>query len=448
MSMPNAFESGKLALGPAERELIARRERLLGPSYRLFYDRPLHLVRGEGVWLYDPAGQAYLDVYNNVPAVGHCHPQVVAALSRQAALLNTHTRYLHEGILDYAEALLATLPRELGHMLFTCTGSEANDLACRIAQSHTAATGFIVTRLAYHGGTQATAALSPSLGAAVAQGANVRIVAAPDGYRGDRERVAADFAAAVGAAIEDLRRHGIRPAALLVDTIFSSDGVFADPPGFLAPAVAAIRAAGGILIADEVQAGFGRTGAKMWGFERHALLPEIVTMGKPMGAGFPVAGLAVQPDVVREFGRSRYFNTFGGNPVAAAVGLAVLEVIEREQLRDNASAVGEALRGGLRELAARHAIIGDVRGAGLYIGVELVTDREARSPASAATAQIVNRLRERRVLIGSAGPHANVLKIRPPLVFSNDHAELFLGALDEVLAELAAGARTGPAGVE
>ena len=439
--MINAFAAGKASLSEHERSLIARRERLLGPSYRLFYDHPLHLVRGKGVWLYDAAGEAYLDVYNNVPGVGHCHPHVVAALARQAGILNTHTRYLHEGILDYAEALLATLPAELGHALFTCTGSEANDLAYRIAQHRTGGTGFIVTRLAYHGGTKAIAELSPSLGENVEVAPNVRLVAAPDGYRGNAATVGADFAAAVRRAIDDLRTSGIKPAALLVDTIFSSDGVYAEPAGFLQAAVAEIRAAGGIFIADEVQAGFARTGEAMWGFQRHGLLPEIVTMGKPMGAGHPIAGIAVQPGVVSEFGRSRYFNTFGGNPVSAAVGLAVLEVIEREQLQANAREVGSYLRACLRDLMARHPIIGDVRGAGLFIGVELVLDRVTRMPATAKTAIIVNELRERRVLISAAGPFANVLKIRPPLVFSRDNADHFVGVLDEVLTQVAAASR-------
>ena len=433
MSMINAFVAGNAALEERERLLVERRQRLLGPSYRLFYDKPLHIVRGEGVWLYDADGNSYLDAYNNVPGVGHCHPHVVAALTAQAAVLNTHTRYLHEGILDYAQALLDTMPAPLSHVLFTCTGSEANDLAYRIAQCHTGASGFIVSNLAYHGGTKVIAELSPSLGEGVALGANVRTVPAPDAYRGDPALVAEQFARSVRGAIEDLRRHGIEPAALLVDTIFSSDGVFSDPAGFLAPAVAAIRAAGGIFIADEVQAGFGRTGDRFWGFERHGLLPEIVTMGKPMGAGHPMAGLVVQPGIVSEFGRSRYFNTFGGNPVSAAVGLAVLQVIEREALQHNALTVGTHLRRGLRDLMERHPLIGDVRGAGLFIGVELVRDRATKQPAAAETARIVNALRERRVLISAAGPFANILKIRPPLVFSTDNADHFVAALDEVL---------------
>ncbi len=433
MSMINAFVAGNASLSAAEQRLIERRERLLGPSYRLFYDRPLHIVRGQGVWLYDANGLAYLDVYNNVPGVGHCHPAVVAAASRQSAMLNTHTRYLHEGILDYAEALLATLPAELGHAMFTCSGSEANDLAYRIARACTGAEGFIVTRFAYHGCTKVTAELSPSLGAEMPAAVNVRFVSAPDGYRGEPGDVAAKFAGEVAAAIDDLGRHGIRPAALLVDTLFSSDGVFADPAGFLGPAVERIRRAGGLFIADEVQAGFGRTGDRMWGFARHDLLPDIVTLGKPMGAGYPIAGLAVRPAAVREFGRTRYFNTFGGNPVAAAVGLAVLEVIHGEGLQQNAREVGDHLRSALRALAGRHALIGDVRGAGLFIAVELVRDRATKTPATAETKRVVNALRDRRILISAAGPHANILKIRPPLVFSRSDADYFVNALDDVL---------------
>jgi 4-aminobutyrate aminotransferase-like enzyme len=433
MSMTNAFKPGQAVLTKQERELIGRREKLLGPSYKLFYERPLHFVRGEGVWLYDAEGARYLDAYNNVAVVGHCHPDVVAVLAKQAATLNTHTRYLHEGVLDYAEALLATLPKELGHMLFTCTGSESNDLAYRIAQSHTGGTGFIVTDLAYHGGTHAIASLSPSLGENVPLGQHVRTVPAPNTYRAGDVGINETFGQHVHDAIADMRRHGIKPAALLVDTIFSSDGVFADPPGFLSKAAEEIRAAGGLFIADEVQAGFARTGDRMWGFERHGVTPDIVTMGKPMGAGHPMAGLAVRPEVVQELGRSRYFNTFGGNPVSAAVGLAVLEIIQRDSLQESAKAVGAYLRQGLRDLAKRHELLGDIRGAGLFDGVELVRDRSTREPATHETARVVNELRARRVLISSCGRFANVLKIRPPLVFSNEHADHFLAAFDEVL---------------
>lgn len=439
MTMINAYAKGAAALDPREQALVERRERLLGPAYRLFYETPVHLVRGEGVWLYDPDGEAYLDVYNNVACVGHCHPHVVAALARQAAVLNTHTRYLNEGVLDYAERLLATFPGALDHIMFTCTGSEANDLAYRAARVFTGGTGFIVTQLAYHGVTSAISEMSPSLGSGITVPPHVRTVAAPDLYHSGGQDVGAAFAAGVNAAIEDLRAHGIKPAALLVDTIFSSDGVFSDPAGFLQPAVAAIRAAGGLFIADEVQPGFGRTGAGMWGFQRHGLVPDMVTMGKPMGNGHPVAAMVARHEILDVFGgRTRYFNTFGGNPVSCAVGMAVLDVIEQEGLIENARDVGAAMRDGLVALAERHALIGDVRGAGLFVGVELVSDRDTKTPATRQTARLVNGLRDRRVLISASGPHANVLKIRPPLVFSRANADRFLTVMDEVLTSLAA----------
>ena len=420
-----------------DRALAERRQQLLGPAYRLFYETPVHIVRGSGAWLYDRDGNAYLDAYNNVASVGHCHPDVVAALVNQSGLLNTHTRYLSTGIVEYAERLLATLPDGLEKLMLTCTGSEANDLACRIARAATGGTGFIVTEFAYHGLTIAISELSPSLGAGVQLAGTTRTVPAPDRYRADDPAIGETFAAGVRAAIADLRSAGIQPAALLTDTIFSSDGILPDPAGFLAPAVAAIREAGGLFISDEVQAGFGRTGAGMWGFSRHAVVPDIVTMGKPMGNGYPVAGIATKSDLVEEFGRrTRYFNTFGGSPVACAVGLAVLDVLEHEQLITNARAVGARLRDGLSELAARHELIGDVRGAGLFVGVELVSDRATKAPAAEAATRIVNGLRDRGVLISSTGPLLNVLKIRPPLVFSHDQADLLVNAMGDVLDDI------------
>ncbi len=416
------------------RNIIARRNRLLGPAYRLFYEQPVQFVRGEGVWLCDPAGNRYLDAYNNVAAVGHCHPQVVQAIARQAAILNTHTRYLHEAVLDYAEKLLATFPTEIGHVMFTCTGSEANDLALRVARTCTGGTGFIVTETAYHGVTSALVELSPSLGLATEKDSHVRLVPAPRSAGDDTGEI---FARHVGDALHDMTRNRIRPAGLLVDTIFSSDGVFADPPGFLRPAVEAIRAAGGLFIADEVQPGFGRTGEQMWGFARHGLVPDLVTMGKPMGNGHPIAGMAARPNLLVEFGaRSRYFNTFGGNPVSAAAGIAVLEVIESEGLIENARRTGAYLLERLRQLQAQHALIAEVRGAGLFIGVELRRGGKAGTPAAEESARIVNMLRERRVLISAAGPHANVLKIRPPLVFKTDHADFLVERLDQALLAL------------
>jgi 4-aminobutyrate aminotransferase-like enzyme len=410
--------------------LLQRRQKLLGPAYRLFYEEPVHLVRGEGVWLFDPAGERYLDTYNNVASVGHCHPHVVDAIARQAARLNTHTRYLHKGVLDYAERLLATFPSEIGNIMFTCSGSEANDLALRVAETCTGGTGFIATANAYHGVTQTLAKLSPSLGLPIDPAAPIRLIPAPSGGK-DAD---ACFAAGVRTAIEEMRVHGIRPAALIVDTIFSSDGVFPDPPGFLQAAVAEIRAAGGLFIADEVQPGFGRTGDHMWGFQRHDLVPDLVTMGKPMGNGHPIAAMAAKPELLAEFGRrSRYFNTFGGNPVSVAAGMAVLDVIENEGILANAAAVGTYLQDSLQQLAARHPLITAVRGAGLFIGVELCRNGK---PATQVTTCIVNALRKCRVLVGTAGPQGNILKIRPPLVFDRSHADFFMTALNQVLINL------------
>ncbi|PZA11241.1 aspartate aminotransferase family protein [Rhodopseudomonas palustris] len=438
MAMVNAFTADDFARLPsAEQALIERRQRVLGPAYRLFYERPLHIVSGEGVWLKDAEGNRYLDVYNNVASMGHCHPKVVDAIVAQTRTLNTHTRYLHESIIAYAEDLTATFPSDLSQVMFTCTGSEANDLAVRIARHATGGTGIIATKLAYHGLTSAVAEFSPSLGEFVDLGVHVRTVAAPDPYRNPPETVAQRFHDDVQAAIDDLKRRGIKPALLIVDTIFSSDGVVAGPQGFLKQAVDAIHRAGGLFVADEVQPGFGRTGDAMWGFLRHDVKPDIVTIGKPMGNGYPMAGVILRPEVVAEFGaRARYFNTFGGNPVAAAAGMAVLNVIKDEKLVENARDVGNYLQDGLRRLAKEFAQIGDVRGAGLFIGVELVADRAAKTPAAAVTTKIVNGLRDRRILISASGPGANVLKIRPPLVFSRDNADTFLTGLHDVLKAL------------
>jgi 4-aminobutyrate aminotransferase-like enzyme len=438
MTMANAFSAADLAkLGTEEQALIARRERVLGPAYRLFYEHPVHFVRGEGVWLYDEKGQPYLDVYNNVASVGHANPAVVEAISRQSAILNTHTRYLHETILDYAEALTASFPRELSQIMFTCTGSEANDLAVRIARQFTGGTGIIVTSHAYHGVTSAVSEFSPSLGGFVNLGANVRTVAAPQPIEGASDEVGRQFAVGVQAAVDDLKRHGIKPAMLIVDTIFSSDGVYANPPGFLKPAVEVIRRAGGIFVADEVQPGFGRTGDAMWGFQRHDIVPDLVTIGKPMGNGYPIAALIAKPEIIADFGKNaRYFNTFAGGPVAAAAGQAVLDYIKQNNLVSHAKTVGEYLLGQLEGLRADFHNLGEVRGAGLFIGLDIVEDQETGTPAPDTAVRIVNGLRDRHVLISATGPAANVLKIRPPLVFSRDNADSFIAALRATLAAL------------
>jgi len=429
--MPNAYVPGA-DLPADDAALIARRDRLLGPAYRLFYAEPLHIVQGEGVWLHDRDGRTYLDAYNNVASVGHCHPRVTAALAAQAGTLATHTRYLHDAILDYAERLLAHFPPDLSHVMFTCTGSEANDLALRIARVATSGTGVIVTDNAYHGTTLATAEMSMSAGRATAPGPSVFPIPAPtkENYPHD---IATGFAAAVAAACDRMEAAGQKPCGLIVDTIFSSDGVYPDPAGFLGPAAAAIRARGGLFIADEVQPGFGRTGAEMWGFARHALVPDMVSLGKPMGNGYPMAGLVVRPEILTAFAaHSRYFNTFAGNAVAAAVGMAVLDVIREEGLIQNAARAGAALADGLRSLSGRHPALGETRAAGLFLGTDILTDGQ---PDAALAGRIVNNLRRAGVLISTAGPLGNILKIRPPLPFSLANADQLLTTLDRVLTQ-------------
>ncbi|WP_319430308.1 aspartate aminotransferase family protein [Mycobacterium sp. RTGN5] len=436
MSFSNIMDSNSYSadhpVDPATESLIAARDRMLGPAYRLFYQRPVHLVRGEGTRLYDADGSCYLDAYNNVASVGHCHPHVVEAVSRQLSTLNTHTRYLHGGIVDYSQRLLATMPEQIDQVMYACTGSEVNDLALRVAEMHTGATGVIVTSDAYHGNTAAVTAISPSIGGATVLGAHVRAIPPPDSYRIPAGELAARFTDDVVAAITDLKASGAGFSALIVDTIFSSDGIYPDP-SVLAPAVAAVHRAGGVFIADEVQPGFARTGEAMWGFLRHGVVPDLVTMGKPMGNGLPIAAMAARSDILDAFARGvPYFNTFGGNPVTVAAAAAVLDVIEDEKLMRNAGDVGTQLRTELAALGAEHPRIGDVRGTGLYVGVEVID--EAGAPDRAGARELVNAMRERRVLISVCGRDGNVLKIRPPLVFSSSDVDWFCTEFGAVLA--------------
>jgi 4-aminobutyrate aminotransferase-like enzyme len=443
MNLTNAPQRGKMVnslssaalerLTGKTREQVDRRARLLGPAYRLFYNNPVEVSRGQGVHLFDAAGNKYLDAYNNVVSVGHGHPRVVKAIATQLNTLCTHTRYLNEGILDYAEDLLGTFGGGIGHLMLTCTGSEANDLALRIAKRFTGNKGIIVTSEAYHGNSEQTAGCSPSLGEYSPLGQWVRRVPSPDSYRFDGEHMGSWLADRVAEQIADLRRHGEGVAAFIADSLFSSDGIFSDPIDLLAPVAEVVRKAGGLFIADEVQSGFGRSGASLWGYQRHGVEPDIVTMGKPMGNGYPVAGIALKPEVVAGFGQdTRYFNTFGGNTVAVAAAQATLDVIRDEGLLENAQKVGEVIRAGLRELGPRHERIGDVRGAGLYIGVELVRDRRTKDPDATAALAVVNELRERGILISATGFNANTLKIRPPLIFSESNAGQLLTELDAV----------------
>jgi 4-aminobutyrate aminotransferase-like enzyme len=424
-----------------DESMLQRRQRLLGNAYKLFYDEPVHIVKGEGVWLYDAAGRRYLDMYNNVPHVGHCHPHVVEAICQQIATLNTHTRYLHENILDYAERLLGKFEDPLDHAMFCCTGSEANELAMRIARKHTGGTGFICTSFSYHGNSQATFEITTSDIAADELPDYVATVPVPDPYRGPYtgEDAGDRYAAHVREAVELLAERGVGLAGFIIDTIVSSGGVVAPPAGYLAAVADIVRDAGGLFIADEVQPGFGRTGWNFWGYQADGFVPDIVTMGKPMGNGHPLAGVAVRGDVVAEFGLSgRYFNTFGGNPVSAAAGMAVLDVIEGEDLQANALDVGRYLVDGLWRLAERHELIGDVRGSGFFLALDLVLDRDSKTPATAATRTVVNELRQRGLLTGSIGPHANILKLRCPMVFSRENADYALEVIDESLAAVAA----------
>jgi 4-aminobutyrate aminotransferase-like enzyme len=418
--------------------LLERRYRVLGRNSPLFYDKPLHLVRGEGVWLYDAEGKRYLDAYNNVPHVGHCHPRVVAALGRQAAMLNTHTRYLDENVVAYAERLTALFDPTLSMAMFCCTGSEANELALRIARDCSGGLGIISTAWAYHGNTAAVMQVSSLFTPEDKRGPYVRTVPVMDPYR-DRagrsdEELATAYANDVKNAIDSFAAAGVPFAGLLFCTAFSSEGLPTVPSGFMAKALAHVHAAGGFFIADEVQGGFGRLGGHMWGHQKLGVIPDIVTLGKPMGNGHPLAAVIARPDLVNAFaGRNMYFNTFGGNPVSAAVGTAVLDVLQDERLLQNAVAVGNYTLQRLSGLANRHALIGDVRGAGLFFAVELVSDRQAKTPATAETKRLVNLMRERGVLISRIGMHDNILKIRPPMPFQKQHADLLVDTLDEAL---------------
>ena len=418
--------------------MIERRRELLGSAYRLFYDEPVHIVRGEGVWLYDADGNKYLDMYNNVPHVGHCHPQVVEAICRQAETLNTHTRYLHENVVNLAERLTGKLPDELDTAMFCCTGSEANELALRIARASTGGTGIIVTDYAYYGNTQALYEISTESIPADEVPDHVVTVPEPGTYRGSHRGADAGerYAACVHDAIELLLSRGIKPAAFVIDTIISCSGVVSPPAGYLSKVAGIIRAAGGLFVADEVQPGFGRTGENFWGYEADDFVPDIVTMGKPMGNGHPLSAIVTRRELVDDFGKtSDYFNTFGGNPVSCAAGLAVLDVIENENLQQNALDVGRHIVDGLWNLAETHECIGDVRGTGLFLALELVTDRDERTPATELVAKVINDLRDRGVLTGSIGPDANILKLRCPLVLSKADADYMLGILGDVLSE-------------
>ena len=418
----------------------------MGAGAPLFYDRPVQLVRGEDVWVYDEAGRRYLDGYNNVPHVGHCHPRVVEAICRQAGRLNIHTRYLHETILDYSQRLVDSCEPSLSRVMLCCTGTEANELALRIARAATGHSGIIVSDFSYHGNSSTLAALTTAFAAGEPWGGNMRAIDVPDPYVAavphDAEHLLERALEALRVAIASLEEAGHGVAALLLDTLFTTEGVIDVPPHFVRRAAELVHRAGGLLIADEVQAGLARTGERLWGYQRHDVVPDLVTLGKPMGNGHPLAGVIVDGEIADKFTHgAMYFNTFAGNPVSCAAGIAVLDVIRDQRLQDNAKLVGEYLRAGARKLAARHPVIGDVRGTGLFVGVELVTASDPKRPAAGVARAVVNRMRERGVLISRIGRRDNVLKIRPPMTFSVAHADQLLETLDAALQSPGAEAR-------
>ena len=418
-------------------DLMTRRRELLGPNVSTFYKDPVHIVKGENVWLWDSEGTRYLDCYNNVAHVGHCNPRVVNAICAQARVLNTHTRYLHEGILDYTERLTATFDAPLNTAIMTCTGSEANDIALRMAEAMTGKRGIIATDATYHGNTTLVSHLSksnvPQVGFGL--GRYLRHVQAPDSYRIE-DPDGTGFAAKVQDAIDDLTASGTGFAALIVCPLFLNEGFPSQKEGWLRPAAETARKAGGLLICDEVQSGFGRCGSHFWAHQKQGVVPDIACMGKPMGNGHPVAGLVTTAEIMARFRSSfGYFNTFGGNPVSCAAAMAVLEEIEDQRLQENALKIGKLAEERLRALACKYDVIGDVRQSGMVFGAEYVLDRDTKEPASAYADRIINTMRHRGVILSKLGRYKNTLKIRPPMPFGEAHLDLLIRTLDAVMAE-------------
>lgn len=432
----NSFNMNNLdKLDEDLRSIVARRE-VLGPCYRLFYQKPLHLVRGYGTRLFDADGTEYLDMYNNIPSIGHSNPVITEAVTQQLQLINTHTRYVHENLLDYADNLIALLPDEIDRIMFMCSGSEANDLAVRCAQLHTGGTGIIVTSEAYHGNTALISGLSPSIGKDVPMSMTMRMIPSPDTYRIGTEDISQWMCDQIAQAIADMRRHGISFAGVLFDSIFSSDGVIPGKPGFLKPVIDLVHNEGGVYIADEVQPGFCRTGEAFWGFERHALVPDIVTMGKPMANGIACSGMAIKHEILDAFAQNNpYFNTFAGNPVAMAAAQAVLDYLKTNNILSHTKEMGSKLKSMLEGMQADYPLLGDVRGSGLFIGVDIV-EPHTTTPNRSLAVKLIEVLREHKVLISLCGPHGNVLKIRPPLVFDDADLDWFADALQSSLKEL------------
>ncbi len=417
-------------------DLIARRNSTIGPYSPLFYDEPLQFVSAKGVWFTEANGDRYLDGYNNVPHVGHANDRVVDALCTQAATLNVHTRYLNERVVDYAERLLATFDTGLDRILFGNSGSEANELAIRIARQLTGNTGMIVSDYSYHGTTITLAGLTTGLQTAVPLDPNVRALRIPDLDRDPRpeSEVLAETLAQLDAAIASLQEAGFGVAACLFDPLFSTEGMPRLPQGLVPGIVDRVRAAGGMVIADEVQSGFGRTGTHMWGHQFAAMRPDLVTMGKPMGNGHPMSAVVTSEAVLDEFGsRNEYFNTFAGNPVSAAVGEAVLLEMADHDLMGRAKTLGsEALRT-FRGFAERYDFVRSAKGTGMFLGLDFAIDGE---PAPQLAKQVVEAMKQRKVLISRIGRDESVLKVRPPLAFGHEELPILLGALEETLSAI------------
>lgn len=422
----NAF-SDESGLPEDIQQLYQRRQATLGPMTMLFYKQPLHLVSGKGVWLHDADGKHYLDAYNNVPCLGHCHPKVVEAVSKQLTTLNIHTRYLDEAIHHYSEKLCASTGLKDKRVTFTCSGSEANDLAIRMAQLSTGKKGIIVSRAAYHGNTQLSMSVSPS---AFKQESNlpdwVKVIDLP--FDIESEEAANTFLKATKALIAELEQSEYGFCALLMDSIFSSDGILSHPIDWMKPAVDYAQAQGGLFIADEVQPGFGRTGECFWGYQRHHLMPDIITMGKPMGNGFPVSALITSSELMDVINQHcGYFNTFGGSSAAIAAANATFDVLKQEQLQENAFSVGNYLKQSLEEITKLRDNFAGVRGSGFYLGVDII-DADGQPSATMANG-IVNLLRHQGVLVGLTGSKGNTLKIRPPLCFDKSNVDYLIERL-------------------
>lgn len=426
-------------------DIIALRRQHLNPTLSMSYQEPIKMVRGAGAYLYDQDENAYLDMVNNVCHVGHCHPTVVAAGQAQMAQLNTNTRYLHDNIVEYAKRLSATFPSELSVVFLTNSGTEANDLALRIAKTYTQANDIIVVDHAYHGNSPTMIELSPyKFDGKGGRGrpAHIQVAEIPDDYRGrfrkDDPQAGPHYAEDLQRAIAAIHARGEKPAAFYCESVLGCGGQVVLPAGYLQAAYAHARAAGAVCIADEVQVGFGRAGDYFWAFEAQDVVPDIVTMGKPIGNGHPMGAVITRPEIAQAFITGmEYFNTFAGNPVSCAIGLAVLDVIQQEHLQAHAKQVGDFLLQGLNDLKQKHALIGDVRGTGLFIGVELVKDHTSLEPATAEANAVIEFLKAHRILLSTDGPYDNVLKLKPPMVFSLENAKEFLLRLDQALSLLA-----------